>query len=119
MALPAPLPARLPAPQAHPSQTRPPQARAGFVLYVAAPPDASPADLADVAESLHELAVDALPGAETVVALSLVPGGSDEVRRVGERLTDLRLVAASPTTSTADSTADINAAGATPDGTRG
>jgi len=81
MALPAPLPAPAPRP------------RAGFVLYVTVPDETSPADLAAAAEALHELAVDALPGAETITALSLVPGASDEVRRVGERLTDLRLVA--------------------------
>ena len=48
--------------------------------------------LADVAATLHQLAVDALPGAETVTALSVVPGGSDDVRQIGERLTDLRLI---------------------------
>ena len=78
MALPAPLP---------------PPPRAGFVLYVSVPESTTATALADVAATLHELAVDALPGAETVTALSLVPGGSDDVRRIGERLTDLRLIA--------------------------
>ncbi|MDM7829841.1 hypothetical protein [Cellulomonas edaphi] len=78
MALPTPLPAP----------------RAGFVLYVAVPDSTSVTALADVAASLHELAVDALPGAETVTALSLVPGGSDDVRRIGDRLTELRLLPA-------------------------
>ena len=77
MALPAPLP----------------PARAGFVLYVSVPESTSATALADVAATLHErFAVDALPGAETVTALSVVPGGSDDVRQIGERLTDLRLI---------------------------
>lgn len=67
--------------------------RTGFVLYVSLPDGQDPADLTDVAEIVREIAVDLLPGAETVTALSLAPGGSGDVRTVGARLNHLRLIA--------------------------
>jgi hypothetical protein len=80
MALPAPVP--LPRPQP------------GLVLYVSLPPGTarSPGDLAEVAEVLREFATDLLPGADTFAALSLAPAGSDDVHRLGDRLSHLRLL---------------------------
>ncbi|GIG21248.1 hypothetical protein Cch01nite_19720 [Cellulomonas chitinilytica] len=72
-----------------------PAARAGLVLHVSLPDEAahpSSAQLAEVAELLREIAEDLLPGAQTATALSFVPGGSGDVRQVGERLTHLRLL---------------------------
>ncbi|HEY0217555.1 MAG TPA: hypothetical protein VGC57_14295 [Cellulomonas sp.] len=69
-------------------------ARAGFVLYVGlSGEDATghAADLAEVAESLRDLARDLLPTAETYTALSLVPGGgSDDVRDLRDQLSRLQ-----------------------------
>jgi hypothetical protein len=48
------------------------------------------AELAEVAESLRDLARDLLPTAETYTALSLVPGtGTDDVRDLRDRLSHL------------------------------
>ncbi len=90
----APLPAA-PLPAAPPAG--PP--RAALVLYVSLPTDddgtpaPSPAELAEAAEMLRELAHDLLPTAETSAALSLVPGTSGDVRRIGDRISHLRLLA--------------------------
>ncbi|MBO9556489.1 hypothetical protein [Cellulomonas sp.] len=77
-----------------------PAARAGLVLHVSLPDEGGPhpssAQLAEVAELLREIAEDLLPGAQTSTALSFVPGGSGDVRRVGERLTHLRLLEPAP-----------------------
>ena len=80
MALPAPLPA--PAPQP------------GLLLYVSLPEGTAraPGDLAEVAEVLREFATEMLPGAETYTALSLAPAGSDDVHRLGDRMSHLRLL---------------------------
>ena len=80
MALPAPVP--LPADQA------------GLVLYVSLPESRTPAagDLAEVAELLREIAADLLPGADTYTALSLASAGADDVHRLGDRLSHLRLL---------------------------
>ncbi|MFS0705351.1 hypothetical protein AB6N23_12580 [Cellulomonas sp. 179-A 9B4 NHS] len=72
--------------------------RAALVLYVSLPtgddaPAPSAADLAEAAEMLRELAHDLLPTAETSAALSLVPGTSGDVRRIGDRISHLRLLA--------------------------
>ncbi|MGY4645016.1 hypothetical protein [Cellulomonas sp. URHB0016] len=84
------VPAELTAPNHEPA------ARAGLVLHVSLPPEGGPhpssAQLAEVADLLREIAEDLLPGAQTSTALSFVPGGSGDVRRVGERLTHLRLL---------------------------
>ncbi|HEY0187553.1 MAG TPA: hypothetical protein VGC67_08695 [Cellulomonas sp.] len=72
-----------------------PGGRAGFVLYVGlstdgAGPGTHLAELAEVAESLRDLAQDLLPTAETYTALSLVPGtGADDVRDLRDRLSRL------------------------------
>src|SRR4051812_25343851 len=70
--------------------------RAGFVLYVGLdqePPDSPTAsgDLAEVAETLRDLARDLLPTAETFTALSLVPTAAapDEVGTLRDRLSRL------------------------------
>ncbi|WP_315095163.1 hypothetical protein [uncultured Cellulomonas sp.] len=78
MALPAPLPRPQP----------------GLLLYVSLPEGTAhaPADLAEVAEILREFATELLPGSDTYTALSLAAPGSDEVHRLGDRLTHLRLV---------------------------
>lgn len=82
--------AAVPAPPAEPP-------RAALVLYVSLPDaqDASapgPGDLAEAAEMLRELAHDLLPSAQASVALSLVPGTSGDVRRIGDRISHLRLL---------------------------
>lgn len=104
-------PARLRARRAAPPPARyvPPPGprgpRAGFVLYVSIPEDQpddgtdeprprpSATQIAETADLLRELAQEALPGAETVAALSLVPGTTGDVRSIGERITHLRLLA--------------------------
>ena len=83
MALPAPLPtSQIPAPQP------------GLLLYVSLPEGTAraPGDLAEVAEVLREFATELLPGSDTYTALSLAPAGSDDVHRLGDRLSHLRLV---------------------------
>ena len=88
--------------------------RAGFVLYVSIPDDdpQSPATrrpdaaaIAETADLLRELAQEALPGADTFAALSLVPGTSGDVRSIGDRLTHLRLL--EPVDDTTASTPDV------------
>ena len=66
----------------------------GLVLYVSLPAQTSQgADhLAEVAEVLQEFARELLPGADTYAALSLAPAGSDDIHRLGDRLTHLRLL---------------------------
>lgn len=78
MALPTPLPRPQP----------------GLLLYVSLPEGTSraPGDLAEVAEVLREFATEMLPGADTYTALSLAPAGSDDVHRLGDRLSHLRLL---------------------------
>ncbi|QCB94717.1 hypothetical protein [Cellulomonas shaoxiangyii] len=71
--------------------------RAALVLYVSLPagadePAPSAAELAEAAEMLRELAQDLLPTAQTATALSLVPGTSGDVRRIGDRISHLRLL---------------------------
>jgi hypothetical protein len=80
MALPVPLP--------------PPRPQPGLVLYVSVPPGTArtPGDLAEVAEVLREFAAEMIPGADTYTALSLAPAGSDDVHRLGDRLSHLRLL---------------------------
>lgn len=80
MALPVPLP--------------PPRPQPGLVLYVSVPLGTAhaPGDLAEVAEVLRELATEMIPGADTYTALSLAPAGSDDVHRLGDRLSHLRLL---------------------------
>ncbi|WP_136517316.1 hypothetical protein [Cellulomonas telluris] len=72
--------------------------RAALVLYVSVPDGGdqaapTPGDLAEAAEMLRELAQDLLPTARASVALSLVPGTSGDVRRIGDRISHLRLLA--------------------------
>lgn len=74
-----------------------PPPRAGFVLYVGLhdDPDSGPTgarELAEVAETLRDLARELMPTAETFIALSLVPrrAGPDDVRTLRDRLADLR-----------------------------
>jgi hypothetical protein len=78
MALPAPLPRPQP----------------GLLLYVSLPEGTgrAPGDLAEVAEVLREFATEMLPGADSYTALSLAPAGSDDVHRLGDRLSHLRLL---------------------------
>jgi len=66
---------------------------AGLVLYVSLPEQTTlgAGDLADVAELLQEMALELLPGSDSYAALSLAPAGSDDVHRLGDRLTDLSL----------------------------
>ncbi|MBO3090005.1 hypothetical protein [Cellulomonas dongxiuzhuiae] len=106
MTSPARLRGRRAAPRPVPVAPVPPSgSRAGFVLYVSLPDDVddepddegtrprpSARDLAETADLLRELAQDALPGAETFAALSLVPGTTGEVRRFRDRLPHLRLL---------------------------
>ena len=68
---------------------------AGLVLYVSLPAQTSldAGDLAEAAELLQELALELIPGAESYAALSLAPAGSDDIHRLGDRLTHLRLAA--------------------------
>ena len=89
----------LPAPQA-------PAPQPGLLLYVSLPEGTtrSPADLAEVAEVLREFAAELLPGADTYTALSLAPAGSDDVHRLGDRMSHLQLVSP-PTESPARRTA--------------
>jgi hypothetical protein len=67
---------------------------AGLVLYVSLPEQTTlgAGDLADVAELLQEMALELLPGADSYAALSLAPAGSDDVHRLGDRLTHLSLL---------------------------
>lgn len=79
---------------AGPSTDEPAPSRAGFVLYVGLdqdPADSPRDDLAEVAETLRDLARDLLPTAETFTALSLVPTASvpDEVGTLRDRLARL------------------------------
>lgn len=88
-----------------------PRPRTGFVLYVGLSDDedapgtsssdrtGTPDDLAEIAETLRDLARELLPTAETFTALSLVPTGtgSDDVQSLRHRLTHLRLLEAPPT----------------------
>ncbi len=98
------------APATPPTPARP---RAGFVLYVSIPddPDAptsqrpGAAEIAETADLLRELAQEALPGADTFAALSLVPGTAGDVRSIGDRLTHLRLL--EPVRETTASTPDV------------
>jgi hypothetical protein len=64
------------------------------------------AELAEVAESLRDLARDLLPTAETYTAQSLVPGtGTDDVRDLRDRLSHLaplEACGAGPAAPTAD-----------------
>lgn len=89
-----PVTRRLPAPPPPAADLGP--GRAGFVLYVGVDPDRPgaphPADLAEVAEALRDLARDLLPAAETFTALSLVPrtGQADEAQTLRARLAHLR-----------------------------
>lgn len=83
----------LPTPRPAAVDADPQTARAGFVLYVGlnGAEGGRAAELAEVAEALRDLARDMLPTAETYTALSLVPGtGTDDVRDLRERLTQLR-----------------------------
>ncbi|MEZ0449931.1 hypothetical protein [Cellulomonas sp. ICMP 17802] len=82
MALPAPLPVQHADPQP------------GLVLYVSLPAGTAraPGELAEMAEVLRELATELIPGADTFTALSLAPAGSDDVHRLGDRLSHLRLL---------------------------
>ena len=66
----------------------------GLVLYVSLPAqtDLGARDLAEVAELLQEMALKLLPGAESYAALSLAPAGHDDIHRVGDRLSHLRLL---------------------------
>lgn len=73
-----------------------PPPHAGFVLYVGLhdDPDGGPTgarELAEVAETLRDLARELLPTAETFTALSLVPqrAGPDDVRTLRDRLSHL------------------------------
>ena len=73
-----------------------PPPHAGFVLYVGLrdDPDDGPTgarELAEVAETLRDLARELLPTAETFTALSLVPqrAGPDDVRTLRDRLSHL------------------------------
>lgn len=73
--------------------------RRGFVLYVGLDdadnsPLTSTADLAEVAETLRDLARELLPSAETHAALSLSPRatGPDSVDAVRDRFDRLHLV---------------------------
>ena len=68
---------------------------AGLVLYVSLPAQTSldAGDLAEAAELLQELALELIPGAESYAALSLAPAGADDIHRLGDRLTHLRVVA--------------------------
>jgi len=73
-----------------------PPPRAGFVLYVGLrdDPDDGPTgarELAEVAETVRDLARELLPTAETFTALSLVPqrAGPDDVRTLRDRLSHL------------------------------
>ena len=73
-----------------------PPPHAGFVLYVGLhdDPDGGPTgarELAEVAETLRDLARELLPTAETFTALSLVPqrAGPDDVRTLRDRLAHL------------------------------
>lgn len=80
---------------AGPSTDEPAPSRAGFVLYVGLdqdPADSPRDDLAEVAETLRDLARDLLPTAETFTALSLVPTASvpDEVGTLRDRLARLQ-----------------------------
>src|SRR5450830_733548 len=75
-----------------------PPPHAGFVLYVGLhdDPDGGPTgarELAEVAETLRDLARELLPTAETFTALSLVPqrAGPDDVRTLRDRLSRLSL----------------------------
>ncbi|QGQ20481.1 hypothetical protein GC089_16425 [Cellulomonas sp. JZ18] len=81
---------------AAPPTAPPDPPRAALVLYVSLPADDRPApgagELAEAAEMLRELAQDLLPSAQASVALSLVPGTSGDVRRIGDRITHLRLL---------------------------
>ena len=49
-------------------------------------PAVTPAELVEAAETLRELAQEALPHAETLTALSLSPDAYGEVQAIGERL---------------------------------
>ena len=76
-----------------------PGPRAGFVLYVSLPeedggphPRATATQIAETADLLRELAEEALPGAQTSAALSLVDGTRGDVRSIGDRITHLRLL---------------------------
>ncbi len=86
------LPAQLPAP------------RPGLLVYVSVPEGEThaPADLAEMAELLRELAAELIPGADTYTALSLAPAGSDDVHRLGDRLSHLRLVGTADDAPTSD-----------------
>ncbi|PVU83134.1 transcriptional regulator [Cellulomonas sp. WB94] len=73
-----------------------PPLRAGFVLYVGLhdDPDGGPTgarELAEVAETLRDLARELMPTAETFTALSLVPqrAGPDDVQTLRDRLSHL------------------------------
>ena len=68
---------------------------AGLVLYVSLPAQTGldAGDLAEAAELLQELALELIPGAESYAALSLASAGSDDIHRLGDRLTHLRLAA--------------------------
>jgi len=73
-----------------------PPPHAGFVLYVGLrdDPDDGPTgarELAEVAETVRDLARELLPTAETFTALSLVPqrAGPDDVRTLRDRLSHL------------------------------
>ena len=76
------LPAQLPRPQP------------GLLLYVSLPEGTTraPGDLAEVAEVLREFATEMLPGSDTYTALSLAPAGSDDVHRLGDRMSHLQLL---------------------------
>ncbi|GIG41899.1 hypothetical protein Cph01nite_36610 [Cellulomonas phragmiteti] len=83
------------------------------MLYVSLPDDEpgthrprpSATQIAETADLLLELAQDALPGAETYAALSLVPGTAGDVRDLGTRLPHLRLL--DPVDDTPASTPDV------------
>ena len=67
---------------------------AGLLLYVSLPAQTGlgAADLAEAADLLQEMALELLPGAESVAALSLATAGSDDIHDLGDRLTHLRLL---------------------------
>lgn len=61
--------------------------RAGFVLYVGVPDDGTPAaEIVDAAETLRELAQEALPTARTLTTLALRADPDSDVQAVGDRL---------------------------------
>lgn len=84
------------APRRRPHAGSPPGASAGFVLYVGLNgtqdgDTGNPAQLAEIAETLRDLARDLLPTAETYTALSVAPaGGTGDLHDLRDRLAHLQ-----------------------------